>query len=226
MKITQGSIVRLDYELRVKGGDVIESSARTGPLQYVQGEGKLLPAAREAAHRPRGGREARGGDPRGRSRAGGGHAPDAQDPAQGVPRGRPRGRRHLRGAHAHGRDDQPPHPRGDRGARERAPAPAPRGQGPALQGAGRHDRRPRQPPARARPQEAAAAPAERAQGREEGLSPAPPRLRSARARRRAGPRACGRARRASGGCSTPGSSPCPRPCRASRRSRGCSSRAR
>jgi len=44
MKITQGSIVRLDYELRVKGGDVIESSARTGPLQYVQGEGKLLPA--------------------------------------------------------------------------------------------------------------------------------------------------------------------------------------
>lgn len=44
MKITQGSIVRLDYELRVKGGDVVETSARTGPLQYVQGEGKLLPA--------------------------------------------------------------------------------------------------------------------------------------------------------------------------------------
>lgn len=44
MKITQGSIVRLDYELRIKGGDVVETSARTGPIQYVQGEGKVLPA--------------------------------------------------------------------------------------------------------------------------------------------------------------------------------------
>jgi FKBP-type peptidyl-prolyl cis-trans isomerase 2 len=44
MKISQGSIVRLDYELRIKGGDVVESSARTGPIQYVQGEGKVLPA--------------------------------------------------------------------------------------------------------------------------------------------------------------------------------------
>lgn len=44
MKITGGSIVRLEYELRVKGGDVIESSARSGPIQYVHGEAKLLPA--------------------------------------------------------------------------------------------------------------------------------------------------------------------------------------
>ncbi len=44
MKIAPGSIVRLEYELRVKGGDVIESSVKTGPVQYVQGEGKLLPA--------------------------------------------------------------------------------------------------------------------------------------------------------------------------------------
>lgn len=44
MKITGGSIVRLEYELRVKGGDVIESSVRSGPIQYVHGEGKLLPA--------------------------------------------------------------------------------------------------------------------------------------------------------------------------------------
>lgn len=44
MKIAPGSIVRIDFELRVKGGDVIESSAKTGPVQYVQGEGKLLPA--------------------------------------------------------------------------------------------------------------------------------------------------------------------------------------
>jgi len=44
MKIAPGSIVRLEYEIRVKGGDVIESSVKTGPVQYVQGEGKLLPA--------------------------------------------------------------------------------------------------------------------------------------------------------------------------------------
>jgi FKBP-type peptidyl-prolyl cis-trans isomerase SlyD len=44
MKIAPGSIVRIDYEIRVKGGDVIESSASSGPVQYVHGEGKLLPA--------------------------------------------------------------------------------------------------------------------------------------------------------------------------------------
>lgn len=44
MKIAPGCIVRIEYELKVKGGEVIETSARTGPLQYVQGEGKFLPA--------------------------------------------------------------------------------------------------------------------------------------------------------------------------------------
>ncbi len=44
MKIAPGSIVRLEYELRIKDGDVIESSAKSGPIQYVHGEGKLLPA--------------------------------------------------------------------------------------------------------------------------------------------------------------------------------------
>jgi len=44
MKITPGSVVRIEYELRVKDGDVLESSARTGPIQYTQGDGKLLPA--------------------------------------------------------------------------------------------------------------------------------------------------------------------------------------
>jgi FKBP-type peptidyl-prolyl cis-trans isomerase 2 len=44
MKIAPGSIVRIEYEIRVKGGDVIESSTKSGPVQYVQGEGKLLPA--------------------------------------------------------------------------------------------------------------------------------------------------------------------------------------
>ena len=44
MKITKGSIVRIEFEIRVKGGDVIESSAKSGPVQYTHGEGKLLPA--------------------------------------------------------------------------------------------------------------------------------------------------------------------------------------
>jgi FKBP-type peptidyl-prolyl cis-trans isomerase SlyD len=44
MKVAPGSIVRIEYEIRVKGGDVIESSTKSGPIQYVHGEGKLLPA--------------------------------------------------------------------------------------------------------------------------------------------------------------------------------------
>ena len=44
MKIAPGSIVRIEYEIRVKGGDVIESSTKSGPVEYVHGQGKLLPA--------------------------------------------------------------------------------------------------------------------------------------------------------------------------------------
>jgi FKBP-type peptidyl-prolyl cis-trans isomerase SlyD len=44
MKIAAGTVVRVEYELRVKGGEVLESSEKTGPLQYVHGEGRLLPA--------------------------------------------------------------------------------------------------------------------------------------------------------------------------------------
>jgi len=43
MKIAAGLAVQIEYELSVKGGDVIESSARSGPLRYVQGQGKMLP---------------------------------------------------------------------------------------------------------------------------------------------------------------------------------------
>src|ERR1700722_12511992 len=44
MKVVAGSIVKIEYELRVKGGDVIESSTKSGPIQYVHGEGRMLPA--------------------------------------------------------------------------------------------------------------------------------------------------------------------------------------
>lgn len=43
MKIVPGRIVELEYELKVKGGEVIESSAKSGPLRYVHGDGKMLP---------------------------------------------------------------------------------------------------------------------------------------------------------------------------------------
>jgi FKBP-type peptidyl-prolyl cis-trans isomerase SlyD len=43
MKVAGGCIVKIDFELKVKGGDVIESSAKSGPIQYVHGQGKLLP---------------------------------------------------------------------------------------------------------------------------------------------------------------------------------------
>src|SRR4051812_43240334 len=43
MKIAAGLAVEIDYELKVKGGDVLESSAKSGPLRYVHGQGKMLP---------------------------------------------------------------------------------------------------------------------------------------------------------------------------------------
>ena len=43
MKIGPGSAVEIEYELKVKGGDVIESSSRSGPLRYIHGDGKMLP---------------------------------------------------------------------------------------------------------------------------------------------------------------------------------------
>jgi FKBP-type peptidyl-prolyl cis-trans isomerase SlyD len=43
MKIAAGLTVEIEYELKVKGGAVIESSAKSGPLRYVHGRGKMLP---------------------------------------------------------------------------------------------------------------------------------------------------------------------------------------
>lgn len=43
MKIASGRAVELEYELKVKGGEVLESSSRSGPLRYIHGDGKMLP---------------------------------------------------------------------------------------------------------------------------------------------------------------------------------------
>jgi FKBP-type peptidyl-prolyl cis-trans isomerase 2 len=37
-------IVSLEYELKIAGGELIESSAERGPLRFVSGTGQLLPA--------------------------------------------------------------------------------------------------------------------------------------------------------------------------------------
>jgi FKBP-type peptidyl-prolyl cis-trans isomerase 2 len=44
MRVTAGHTVRIEYELKVKGGPVLESSQKNGPLEYVHGEHRLLPA--------------------------------------------------------------------------------------------------------------------------------------------------------------------------------------
>jgi FKBP-type peptidyl-prolyl cis-trans isomerase 2 len=44
MKVTAGNIVRIDCELSVSGGAVIESSAKTGPVEYKHGGGQMLAA--------------------------------------------------------------------------------------------------------------------------------------------------------------------------------------
>jgi FKBP-type peptidyl-prolyl cis-trans isomerase SlyD len=43
MKIASGLLVKLEYELAIEGGDVLESSEKMGPLQYEHGSGKMLP---------------------------------------------------------------------------------------------------------------------------------------------------------------------------------------
>ncbi len=42
MQVSAGHLVRIDCELRVRGGEVIESSKKTGPIEYKQGGGQML----------------------------------------------------------------------------------------------------------------------------------------------------------------------------------------
>jgi FKBP-type peptidyl-prolyl cis-trans isomerase SlyD len=40
----QKRIVTLEYEIRIAGGELLESSEKRGPLRFVSGSGQLLPA--------------------------------------------------------------------------------------------------------------------------------------------------------------------------------------
>lgn len=44
MKLSARTAIHLEYAIRIKGGDVIESSVERGPLVFVPGRRRLLPA--------------------------------------------------------------------------------------------------------------------------------------------------------------------------------------
>jgi FKBP-type peptidyl-prolyl cis-trans isomerase SlyD len=60
MKARTGSAVRIDYELRTKGGRPIESSTESGPATFVVGRGAVLPALERRILGLRPGEEAHG----------------------------------------------------------------------------------------------------------------------------------------------------------------------
>ena len=43
MKVKTGLVVQLEVDLKVKGGDVIESSKKSGIVAYTHGSGQMLP---------------------------------------------------------------------------------------------------------------------------------------------------------------------------------------
>ena len=53
-------IVSLEYEIKVSGGEVLESSATRGPLRFVSGTGQLLPELEKRIAQLKPGEEATG----------------------------------------------------------------------------------------------------------------------------------------------------------------------
>lgn len=60
MKVKDGTFVRIECELRVKGGDLIESSEKTGPIEYKQGGGKMIRGLEKALEGLEAGAEKKG----------------------------------------------------------------------------------------------------------------------------------------------------------------------
>ena len=48
MKVTNGSVVGLDYSLHLGDGEVVDASAPGAPLQYLHGEGQIVPGLESA----------------------------------------------------------------------------------------------------------------------------------------------------------------------------------
>lgn len=43
MTVEKGKKIKMEYELAIDGGDLIESSASRGPIEYIHGGGMMLP---------------------------------------------------------------------------------------------------------------------------------------------------------------------------------------
>jgi FKBP-type peptidyl-prolyl cis-trans isomerase SlyD len=48
--VADDMVVRLDYTLALSDGEIYDSSAESGPLEYLQGHGQLIPGLEEALY--------------------------------------------------------------------------------------------------------------------------------------------------------------------------------
>jgi len=48
--VEDGFVVGLEYTLRLEGGEVVDSSDGQGPLQFVQGQGQIVPGLEQALY--------------------------------------------------------------------------------------------------------------------------------------------------------------------------------
>ena len=60
MNVSDGQFVRIDCELRVRGGELLESSSKTGPVEYKHGAGQILGALESRLAGLKGGEEKSG----------------------------------------------------------------------------------------------------------------------------------------------------------------------
>jgi FKBP-type peptidyl-prolyl cis-trans isomerase SlyD len=48
MKVEKGSVVSMDYELRLADGELVDASKPGAPLSYIHGEGRIVPGLEAA----------------------------------------------------------------------------------------------------------------------------------------------------------------------------------
>jgi FKBP-type peptidyl-prolyl cis-trans isomerase SlyD len=48
--VSDGLVVSLDYTLRLGQGDVVDTSAGRGPLEFLQGQGQIIPGLEQALY--------------------------------------------------------------------------------------------------------------------------------------------------------------------------------
>src|SRR5215467_1089433 len=89
MQIIKGEKVRLEYELKVKGGEVVESSKKSGPIVYEHGAGKMLPALEKRLEGMAIGDEKRGVIPAAEAFGTEATQPTSEIPRSAFPKGEP-----------------------------------------------------------------------------------------------------------------------------------------